>query len=126
MHRYKFSKSVRLLRSSEFDRVFRFRRSASDGLVIVYVAHGDGEQPRLGLTVSRKCGNAVLRNRWKRSLREAFRLAQHELPRYLDIVVLPVQGAVPDVSRLPKSLIELSAKLADRMPSLRPPNSALP
>lgn len=43
---------------------------------------------RLGLTVPRRVGNAVRRNRIKRLLREAFRLSQHELPGALDVVVV--------------------------------------
>lgn len=111
---FKFPKSAKLLKSSEFDRVFRARSSAADGLIIVYAAQSDSEQSRLGLTVSRKCGNAVVRNRWKRSLREAFRLVQHKLPGYMDLVVLPKKGATPDVARLQGSLLKLAKKIAAR------------
>ncbi len=110
----RFQKSARLLKPSEFDRVFHGRISASDDLIIVYAAHGTIEQPRLGLTVSRKCGNAVVRNRWKRSLREAFRLVQHDLPRHIDLVILPRRGATPDVARLQVSLRKLASRLAMR------------
>ena len=89
-------KSARLLKPSEFDRVFRERTSTSDGLIILYGALGASEQPRLGLTVSRKCGNAVVRNRWKRSLREAFRLVQHQLP-HLRETASPNGGPAGDI-----------------------------
>lgn len=115
MQRFQFPRSVRLLKPSEFEAVFKRRTSASDGLVIVYAALGTSEQSRLGLTVSRKCGNAVVRNRWKRSLREAFRLVQHELPRQLDLVVLPRRGASPDVARLQGSLLKLATKLSVKL-----------
>jgi len=134
MSRFNFPKSVRLLKSAEFDRVFSQRCSCSDGLIVVYLALrnpalgipelgnpalGDSEQPRLGLVVSRKCGNAVVRNRWKRALREAFRLVQNDLPRNLDFVVLPQRRAKPDVVRLQDSFRQLAEQAARRLPKVR-------
>ena len=110
-----FPKRVRLLKSAEFDRVFGRRCSFADGLIVVYFATGESERPRLGLVVSRKCGNAVVRNRWKRALREAFRLVQHELPRHLDLVVLPKRGAKPDVARLQASFAKLAARANEKL-----------
>ena len=115
MSRFEVPTSVRLLKSSDFDRVFRQRCSFADGLVVIYFATSDSEPPRLGLVVSRKCGNAVVRNRWKRALREAFRLVQHDLPRNLDLVVMPRQGAKPDVARLQNSFRQLAAKSVAQM-----------
>ena len=91
---YCFPKSARLRSQSQFDRVFDGRCSSADRRIIVYACRACHEEnappgPRLGLTVSRKCGNAVVRNRWKRTLREAFRLVQHDLPPGIDFVVLP-------------------------------------
>jgi ribonuclease P protein component len=110
-----FSKSLRLLKSDEFDRVFAQKCSASDARIIVYAAANDLEQPRIGLVVSRKAGNAVVRNRWKRLLREAFRLSRSDLPAGVDIVVLPKQGAEPDLEGLKKSLTQLAQKAAKRL-----------
>lgn len=115
MQKKSFPKSARLLKPAEFERVFQKRTSASDSLIIAYAALSENEQPRIGLTVSRKCGNAVERNRWKRSLREAFRLVQHELPRQLDLIVLPQRGANPDVARLQSSLLKLASKLSAKI-----------
>jgi len=111
----RFPKSIRLLKSAQFDRVMRRRLSASDDLIVVYVEQSEEQSTRLGLIVSRKCGNAIRRNWWKRCLREAFRLVQHELPTAVDLVVLPRQGAVPHVDRLKKSLLHLTGKLAQRL-----------
>ena len=49
--RFDFPKSVRLLKSADFDRVFGGRCSFADGLVVIYFATSDNEQPRLGLVV---------------------------------------------------------------------------
>ena len=56
-----------------------------------------------------------MRNRWKRALREAFRLVQHDLPRNLDLVVMPRRGAKPDVARLQNSFRHLAAKAVAQM-----------
>ena len=105
-----FSKSRRLLKSAEFDRVFQGRRSQGDGLLLVYACENGLAHSRLGLIVSRKAGSAVERARWKRCLREAFRLAQQELPAGLDLVVLPRAGAKPTMAAAKASLVKLAAR----------------
>jgi len=68
--------------------------------------------PRLGLSVSRKLGNAVVRNRWKRRLREAFRLEQTRLPAGLDLIVIPRATTEPEFASLRRSLVSLAARIA--------------
>lgn len=114
MSRHGFPKSVRLLKTAEFDRVFARRCSLSDSLMVLHVAQALSDEPRLGLVVSRKCGNAVRRNRWKRCLREAFRLSHHELPAF-DFVVVPRAGSEPDVAKLQASFRSLSQRLVRRL-----------
>lgn len=108
----RFPKSRRLLKSGEFERAFKRRRSHSDGMLVVYGCENELPVARLGLVVSRKVGDAVTRNRWKRCLREAFRLAQDELPAGIDLVVLPRAGATPTAPRLRRSLCELASRLS--------------
>jgi ribonuclease P protein component len=117
---HRFPKTRRLLKSADFDRVFKRRRSQSDGMLTVYGCENDVGAPRLGLVVSRKCGDATVRNRWKRCIREAFRLAQHDLPPSVDLVVLPRSGATPTLARVQKSLGELAARVRR---GLKPPDS---
>jgi ribonuclease P protein component len=106
----RFPKRMRLLRASEFERVFAARSSAGDAWVVLYGAVNELGHPRLGLTVSRKVGGAVARNRWKRLLREAFRLKQHELPS-LDLICIPRASSNPQLGPLLESLPALATRI---------------
>jgi ribonuclease P protein component len=84
----------RLSRSADFDRVFRSGRShAGKDLVIYVFPRADGGPPRLGLSVSRKVGGAVQRNRVKRLLREAFAAEAERFPSGTDAVLIARPGA---------------------------------
>lgn len=110
-----FPKSHRLLTREQFDRVFEQKCSAADGRIIVYAAANELPQSRIGLVVSRKIGNAVVRNRWKRLLREAFRLCRGELPAEMDYVVLPRKDATPELETLKSSLVQVSRRAGNKL-----------
>ncbi len=81
----------RLSRSAEFERAYRQGRSHGDRHFVVYAfprAKDAGAEPRLGLSVSRKVGGAVERNRVKRLLREAFDAEARLVPPGNDVVVV--------------------------------------
>ena len=83
----------RLSRSAEFERVYRQGRSKGNRFLVLYAfPRADGEPdddgPRLGLSVSRRVGGAVERNRVKRVLREAFWEEAERLPAGSDYVVV--------------------------------------
>ena len=72
---------ARLKRRAEFLRVGgKGRKIAQPGLVLQALARADGEPARIGFTVTKKVGNAVVRNRTRRRLREAARLVLAETP----------------------------------------------
>lgn len=83
-----FAKTSRLVRTSQFDKVFAPRKCASTGCLVVYAAPNDLPHSRLGLSIGRKCGDSVTRNHVKRLVREAFRAAGDNLPRGFDFVVV--------------------------------------
>jgi ribonuclease P protein component len=87
----------RLSRSAEFDRVYREGRSHASRYLVVYSFPREGsEEPRLGVSVGRKVGGAVERNRVKRLLREAFWASAAKLPADHDFVIV----ARPDCGEL--------------------------
>jgi ribonuclease P protein component len=71
-----------------FAAVYDQRVRDSRGPLTIYASRNSLPHCRLGLSVSRKVGSAVRRNRIKRQLREAFRLMQHDLPVGYDIIIV--------------------------------------
>jgi len=85
------SKRRRLSRSGEFDRVYRDGSSHATRYLVLYTfPRGDEEREdvRLGVSVSRKVGGSVERNRVKRALREAFWSLSERLPERHDFVIV--------------------------------------
>jgi ribonuclease P protein component len=115
MPRYRFTKRQRLRTSAEFARVYERKLRAGDDVLLAFAAANDLGFTRLGLSVSRKQGNAVVRARRKRLLREAFRLEQYELPAGLDLVLIPRAGVEATLEQYQRSLTRLAGKLARKL-----------
>src|SRR4029077_14521405 len=109
----KFPQASRILRSAEFRAVYDNGIRLSGPLFAAFcLANPDSSRrtARLGLTVPRAIGGAVVRNRIKRRIREAFRLHRAEIGPQWDIVVNPRRAALnasfPDIERALRKVIE--------------------
>ena len=111
----RFLRAYRITRGADFQRAYQRRLTAGDDRLLVFVFPNGLPHPRLGLSVSRKIGGAVVRNRWKRCIREAFRLAREQLPCGVDLIVIPRPDAVPETKELQESLVKLARRAAKRI-----------
>jgi len=110
-----FPKSARLRSPADFKRVYDRKCSVSDATLIVYGLPNDVGHSRIGLSVSRKIGNAVVRNRFKRLYREAFRLTRSDLPAGYDWIMLPRSTREPTLAEVQSSLQKLTLLLMRRL-----------
>ena len=111
----RFSARQRLRKTDDFRRVYRGRCRASDSQLLLYTAENGLGYCRLGVSVSRRWGNAVRRNRIKRLFREAFRLHQAELPGSLDLIMIPNSPSDPQLQGVARSLVRLADCLARKL-----------
>src|SRR3954471_18702609 len=96
----RFRPHEHLRRPADFRRVYDGRSSASDAALIVYAWPNELPHNRLGLSVSRKHGGAVIRNRIRRMLRETYRLNKTTLLMGFDYVIVPRSRPLPPLSEL--------------------------
>lgn len=82
-----FRPEDRITRGSRYKQIYGEKNALFSRTMVIYHAAAEGDRPRIGLTVSRKIGNAVVRNRAKRLIREVFRKNRQALSRPLDLVV---------------------------------------
>jgi ribonuclease P protein component len=114
-----YSKSARLLSRSHYQKVLRAKQKLiGSHLVISYHLNKNSTAPRLGITVSRKYGKAHMRNRFKRLVREAFRLHCSLLPPHVEMNISPNGPAAP--MKMPAVLEELSQLFASLEKSAKP------
>jgi ribonuclease P protein component len=110
-----FPKALRLHYKSDFDRIYKAKTAASDWLFIIFILPNNLQTSRLGLSISRKVGNAVVRNRWKRLIREVFRKNHQSFPMPLDLIVIPQRNAkITNEQKMKNSIRKLITKAIKR------------
>lgn len=91
--RLKFIPAMHIKQGRDFSRVRQQGQRLVNGCLIAnWLPRPAGSTTRLGLVASGKLGNAVVRNRARRLLREAFRLHQNQLTRPVDLVLVARQS----------------------------------
>ncbi|MCG8652280.1 MAG: ribonuclease P protein component [Pirellulales bacterium] len=112
---YQFSKEQRIIRSEDFAHILARGSCAADATLVLFaIANEQSLTPRLGVTVPKRTGNAVQRNRWKRLIRESFRTQIDKIPSGFDFVVRPKKGAIAAWQDVQKSVPLLARKAAKR------------
>ena len=99
----------------DFQRVYSQRCRVADELLVVSGGATDHPYPRLGLAVPRAVGTAVVRNRWKRLIRAAFRLTRARMPAGVDLVVVPRRDAEPSLAEMLQSLPRLAGRIERKL-----------
>lgn len=119
--RFRFPRTAKLLKHSDFQRVYKSgKRHFSAWMTVFYQLRTDASAsgPRVGITVSRVMGGAVQRNRMKRRMREAIRLHLGELKATVDIVFNPkkvvLEGDFAQIDQEVKRAFEVIEKNAAR------------
>jgi ribonuclease P protein component len=110
----KFPKADRIRSPVDFAAVYEQGLRIGDACMSLVALANEESQTRLGLAVSKRCGNAVRRNRLKRRLREAFRLSRADLPPGLDLVIQPRADTPLQLVALRQSLISLTKRAAKK------------
>jgi ribonuclease P protein component len=109
----RFSKTCRLKGNSEFRAVMDRRMRLSDRVLAVYLATNGRPVSRLGISVGRATGGAVVRNRFKRLIREVWRQRCSAMPQGFDYVIMPAnktRGSLPTYEEVDRSLAAIMEK----------------
>ena len=102
-------KQTQSIKSNEdFKEIYRTGKSYANKYLIMYIKRNATETNRIGISVSKKVGNSVIRHRITRLIRESYRLSEDSFLRGLDIVVVARAGAKgKDYSEIESALLHL-------------------
>ena len=115
----RFPKTRRIIKSDQFTILLRKGSCAADGVLVVFaLKRDDAEESRLGITIPKRTGTAVVRNHWKRLIRESFRTQSNEIPAGFDFVIRPKKGARPDWKSIQRSVPRLTKKAVQRLSNI--------
>ena len=117
---FPFHKSQHIRAKADFERVYAAKINAADGNLLIFADRNGQPRTRIGLSVSKKHGGAVVRNRLKRLLREAFRLQQHQIPSGLDLILIPLAANRASLESYQDGLIKITRRLLRRMETEQP------
>ena len=110
--RYNFTKADRLLKRHEYNRLKTAGRKIHTYHFLAVYVPGDRPSTRIGITVSRRVGNAVVRNRIKRCVREYFRKNKYRIKGIWDIhVIAKSQAADADNKEIERAMNKLFSQL---------------
>lgn len=96
----RFPKTARLRKRTEFVRLSRAGSKFQSAHFLVITQANDATESRLGITVSGKVGNSVVRNRIKRQVREFFRRHRADLPKAIDFLIIARSSAATLAGRV--------------------------
>ena len=81
-------RNINSLSNSEFQAIYKSGKSYANKYLVMYVLENQSNKNRIGISVSKKVGNSVIRHRITRLIRESYRLQEDVFNSSLDIVVL--------------------------------------
>lgn len=107
----KLPKKIKLKHNSNFQAVYKSGHSYANKMAVLYVLPAGNGQGRIGFAAGKRLGCAVVRNRVKRLLREAYRLNQHRVRSNYDLILVGRQRAVgADYATVAKAFLDLCGR----------------